>query len=224
MKELTKAFNGHLVRVIVKNCVEWFVARDVCEILGLAQHSRAVAETVERLEKAGLDGKGVTASIPLKTVGGVQSVLCVNEQGLYELIFSSKKEEAIRFRAWVTSEVLPSIRKTGKYDVRDIKQKSVENRNMVTTQWHRQGVTRPFEYATLTQEEYRHLFSDPQKRKAEMDRLEVLKLSAFEAVESWKLSEIADGALGFGGCRKSINETAGLLDEVRKTALLREAV
>ena len=72
----------------------------------------------------------------------------------------------------------------------------------------------------MTQEEYRQLYGDPQKKKAEMDRQEVLKLSAFEAVESWKLSEIEEGAYGFRGCKNSINETAGLLDEVRKAALL----
>jgi prophage antirepressor-like protein len=224
MKEIVRAFNGHEVRVIIQKGVEWFIAKDVCEVLELAQHRRAVAETVERLNKAGLDGKGVTASIPLKTIGGTQNFLCVNEQGVYELIFSSKKEEAVRFRAWVTSEVLPSIRKTGKYEIpKEMKERSTENRNLLTGQWKRQGVSKPVEYGSLTKESYRQIFSNSDLRKASMDRGQILKLAAFESVEAWKLSENPENALGFSGCRESITETAGLLEAVRNQNLLRAA-
>ena len=78
-----------------------------------------------------MDTKGVVNTLPLKTAGGNQESLCVNETGLYELIFASRKQEAVKFRRWVCEEVLPSIRKTGKYDVRDIRGKSVENRNLI---------------------------------------------------------------------------------------------
>ena len=118
------------------------------------------------------------------------------------------------------SEVLPSIRKTGRYDTKDIRAKSTEARNMVTAQWRRQGVRSGIDFGRLTKEEYRELYGDPSKKKEDMDRKEMLKLSAFEAVESWKLSETEEGTLGFKGCRSSIHETAGLLDEVRKSAIL----
>ena len=219
-KELVKAFDGREVRVVVKNGVEWFVARDVCGILEIADHRDAIRNLNERYGKAGMDTKGMVSTHPLETSGGKQELLCVNETGLYELIFSSRKEEAVKFRRWICEEVLPSIRKTSKYDVRDIRDKSRQHCNMVTAQWQRQGVETPTEYARLTREEYLQLYGDRGKKKEGMDRQELLKLSAFEAVESWKLSEIGEGTLGFPGCRGSIRETAGLLEEVRKTALL----
>jgi prophage antirepressor-like protein len=79
--------------------------------------TEAARQLRERFEKAGLDAKGVVFTHPLSTPGGNQEMLCVSEQGLYEVIFSSTKPEAIRFRAWVTGEVLPSIRKTGGYQI-----------------------------------------------------------------------------------------------------------
>jgi anti-repressor protein len=84
----------------------WWVAKDVCDILELSDVSKAIS----RLD---IDEKG-QSQIP--TPGGKQTVLIVNESGLYNLIIRSDKPEAKKFKKWVTSEVLPSIRKTGKYD------------------------------------------------------------------------------------------------------------
>lgn len=86
----------------------WFVAKDVCQILGIANHKDAVS----RLDDDERDGVGITDPI-----GRQQTVTTVSESGLYALIFQSRKPEARKFRKWVTSEVLPSIRKTGMYAV-----------------------------------------------------------------------------------------------------------
>jgi len=214
-KEIAKVFNGHGVRVIIKNGVEWFVARDVCEILELTN----VTEALRNLE---IDERAALSITEISSNGVKQKreANVINESGLYTLIFKSRKPEAKAFRKWVTSEVLPSIRKTGKYDTHDIQDKSKHNRSMVTSQWQRQGVKNPVEYAMLTKEEYYQLYGNPQKKKTDMNRQEILKLSAFEAVESWKLSEIEDEVLGYIGCKSSINETAVFLSEVKKSALL----
>ena len=98
------------VRVVIKDDEVWFVAKDVCDVLGLKNSRKAVNDINLRMKKAGLGE--VTASYPLKTNGGMQELTMINEQGLYELIFNSKKENAIKFRAWITSEVLPTTRKT----------------------------------------------------------------------------------------------------------------
>lgn len=96
----------------------WFVANDVCNILGIV-NSRDALSRLEDDEK----GVGIT-----DTLGGKQEMNIVNESGLYNLIFQSRKPEAKKFRKWVTSEVLPSIRKTGKYDIRkSIKAGSIGN-------------------------------------------------------------------------------------------------
>ncbi|MCL2556865.1 MAG: Bro-N domain-containing protein [Treponema sp.] len=208
--ELARSFNGREVRVVVIDGAEWFVARDVCDILDIQNASQALADFPN-------GEKGIST---IYTPGGNQEASVVNEPGLYRLVFKSRKPEAEAFKTWVFSEVLPSIRRTGKYDTRDIRGKSKENRNMVTRQWQRQGVKAPVEYAMLTKEEYLRLYGDPDKKKSDMDRQDTLKLAAFESVEAWKLSEIAEGSLGFGGCRKSIGDTARLLDDVAQSARL----
>lgn len=101
-------FEGLPVRVIVKDGDPWWVASDVCRVLALEHTARALA----RLDP---DEKGVRTA---QTLGGAQQVSIVSESGLYNLIFASRKPEARRFRKWVTSEVLPAIRKTGSYSIR----------------------------------------------------------------------------------------------------------
>lgn len=85
----------------------WWVARDVCDCLDLSNSSRAI----DRLDD---DEKTMR---PIKTPGGTQPVLVVNESGLYRLIFSSRTDAALSFKRWVFHDVLPSIRKTGSYSV-----------------------------------------------------------------------------------------------------------
>ena len=100
------------IRVADKNGEPWFVAKDVCEILGVANSRDAVGNLEE-------DEKGVVIT---DTLGGKQEVSIISESGLYSLIFRSRKPEAKAFSKWVRSEVLPSIRKTGSYSVKIEKQ------------------------------------------------------------------------------------------------------
>ena len=98
-------FDESLVRTVVKDGEAWFVAKDVCDILDIGDPSKAV----DRLDE---DETGTTS---IRTTVGQRELLTVNEFGLYSLIFTSRKPEAKRFRKWVTSEVLPAIRQTGRY-------------------------------------------------------------------------------------------------------------
>ena len=82
----------------------WFCLRDVCKVLGLKQ-----GDVCQRL------AKGLVSTQPLSTRGGTQMANFVNEDGLYDVILDSRKPSARAFRKWVTSEVLPQIRKTGGY-------------------------------------------------------------------------------------------------------------
>lgn len=92
-------------RTAVINDEPMFCLTDICKALGLTQPSKV---------KERLNEKGVR-SIPTLTKGGEQKLLYINESNLYKTIFQSRKESAERFTEWVTSEVLPSIRKTGSY-------------------------------------------------------------------------------------------------------------
>lgn len=98
---------GQRLRVITKDGEPWFVAADVCAALTIGNTSMAM----ERLDD---DEKGISS---IDTLGGKQEFAIINESGLYNLILGSRKPEAKRFKKWVTSEVLPSIRKTGGYRI-----------------------------------------------------------------------------------------------------------
>ena len=95
---------GQIRIVVNENNEPLFCLADVCNVLGLRQ-----GDVRQRLEE------GVVSTQPLETSGGVQQANFVTEDGLYDAILDSRKPEAKKFRKWVTSEVLPSIRKHGGY-------------------------------------------------------------------------------------------------------------
>lgn len=99
-------FSGQDVRIITINDEPWFVGKDVADILGYSNSRKALSDHVDD------EDKGVTKS---DTLGGNQNITIINESGLYSLILKSKKPEAKQFKRWVTSEVLPIIRKHGAY-------------------------------------------------------------------------------------------------------------
>ena len=98
------------VRSITVNGEPYFVGKDVAEILGYANTRDALAKHVDEEDR--MDGVAIRDSI-----GREQTPVIINESGLYSLILSSKLESAKRFKHWVTSEVLPAIRKTGGYQM-----------------------------------------------------------------------------------------------------------
>lgn len=96
------------VRTIMIDNEPWFVGRDVANILGYSNSRQAISTHVDDEDKK--DGVTVCDSI-----GREQKPVLINESGLYSLIFGSKLESAIKFKNWVTKEVLPCIRKNGIY-------------------------------------------------------------------------------------------------------------
>ena len=105
------------VRTIDKDGEIWFVGKDVAGILGYIETAKAIREHVEE------EDKGVSV---LDTPGGKQSMTIINESGLYSLILSSKLPTAKKFKHWVTSEVLPSIHKTGRYETGSSRKRMAE--------------------------------------------------------------------------------------------------
>lgn len=94
------------IRTVSIDGEPWLVGKDVALALGYENPARAIRSHVDE------DDKGVTK---LVTPGGSQDVIIINESGLYSLVLSSKLPGAKKFRRWVTSEVLPSIRRSGGY-------------------------------------------------------------------------------------------------------------
>lgn len=117
------SFNS--VRVLTVEGEPWFVAQDVCKALEISNSRDAVA----RLDP---DEKGVGDA---DTLGGKQQMTTVNESGLYSLTFTSRKAEAKKFKKWVTSEVIPSIRKTGSYSLPTNEVELPSQRIQTTADW-----------------------------------------------------------------------------------------
>ena len=97
------------VRTLVINGEPYFVGKDIALILGYAKPRNAIAAHVDEEDKKDAPIQG--------DLGGIQEMTVINESGLYSLILSSKLPKAKEFKRWVTSEVLPSIRKTGSYSI-----------------------------------------------------------------------------------------------------------
>lgn len=99
------------IRSVMFNSEPYFVGKDVAIALGYSNPRKAIRDHVDD------EDKGVTKC---DTLGGKQDLTVINESGLYSLIMSSKLPQAKQFKRWVTSEVLPTIRKTGTYGELDI--------------------------------------------------------------------------------------------------------
>ena len=96
------------VRTVVIDGEVWFIGNDVATALGYSNPQKAIRDHVD------VEDKGVNESF---TPGGKQQITVINESGVYSLVFSSRLPTAKAFKRWVTSEILPAIRKTGRYEM-----------------------------------------------------------------------------------------------------------
>lgn len=105
-------FENHEVRSLLINSEPWFIGKDVAEVLGYKNPNDALSKHVDSEDKDGITIRD--------TIGRNQKLVSINESGLYSLVLSSKLPSAKKFKRWVTSEVLPALRKTGQYQVKEL--------------------------------------------------------------------------------------------------------
>ena len=106
-------FENHEVRSLLINSEPWFIGKDVAEILGYSNPRDAISKHVDSEDKNSVAIRdGITRGNPNQTI--------INESGLYCLVLSSKLPSAKKFKRWVTSEVLPALRKTGNYQIKEL--------------------------------------------------------------------------------------------------------
>lgn len=118
------SYEGAAIRVITDDNGEpWFNAKEVCDVLGYANPHKAVSDHV--------DSDDLTKREAIDGMGRKQMANHINESGLYALIFGSTKDEAKRFKRWVTHDVLPAIRKTGSYTQQRANRQRTLTRNQV---------------------------------------------------------------------------------------------
>jgi prophage antirepressor-like protein len=156
------------VRTVIQGEDVWFVAKDVCDILEIKNNRDA-------LNKLDEDEKGVALT---DTLGGKQNTSIINESGLYSLIMTSRKPQAKAFKKWVTSEVLPSIRKHGAY---------------MTDQVLEQAVTNPeFMIGILTKlKEEKEKLAAAQQQIVQQQPLVTFAEACMQSDKSLKVSEVA---------------------------------
>lgn len=102
-------FESRPVRVQDRDGEPWFVGKDVCDCLEISNHN----DSLSRLEDD--ERKGVAITDPLGK--NPQTLICINEPGLYRLIFTSRTEKAEAFKRWLAHEVLPALRRQGRYEL-----------------------------------------------------------------------------------------------------------
>lgn len=146
-------FKGLKVRTQNQNDEVWFCLKDVCKILEIS-NSRKVVER--------LNPKGVTTSDTL-TKGGIQKLTYINESNLYKVIFQSRKPQAEQFTEWVTSEVLPTLRRTGTYSIQHDPMQALRLMFEATEQIEAR-VTQLESVQTISQNEYSEIGTRIQKR------------------------------------------------------------
>jgi prophage antirepressor-like protein len=115
--------NDGILRVYGTPEEPWFSGKDIATILGYVNTAKAIRDHIDEEDRCLLENKGVNESVSINCQG--HSVL-INESGVFSLILRSRKPEAKSFKRWVTSEVLPSIRKTGSYNNVLVNQKQLK--------------------------------------------------------------------------------------------------
>ncbi|MDK7537823.1 phage antirepressor [Bacillus paranthracis] len=164
------------VRTVVQGEDVWFVAKDVCNVLEIVNATRSLS----RLDEDELHSMKVTDSL-----GRPQETNVINESGLYSLIMTSRKPQAKAFKKWVTSEVLPSIRKHGAY---------------MTDQVLEQAVTNPdFAIGLLTKlKEEKEKLAAAQQQIVQQQPLVTFAEACMQSDKALKVSEVAKLAAKHG--------------------------
>lgn len=199
MKELALVFDDRPVRMVVVRGEPWFVGKDVAEVLGYKDTVNAIKQHCN----------GVAKHHPmLDSMGRSQEVRIIAEPDLYRLIIGSHLPTAERFERWVFEDVLPSIRKTGRYAVSaEALRESAAARSALCRQWQAHGADKFYHYVNLTRSEYEALFGDRSKKKEAMTEAERAKLMVFESLEYYKLV-LRDDVSGYHQLDDSLKTTA----------------
>lgn len=203
------------IRAIELNGEIWFVGKDVAKALGYGEGkslNNAIANHVDE------EDKGVTK---LMTPGGKQDFIIINESGLYSLILSSKLKQARDFKHWVTSVVLPSIRNSGKYELKSVydltREKSKKIRNVFTDTLKNHGYTKQHEYIN-TAKSMKKEFGITAKK----DDMSLQELAAVSASEWLSMAMLTDER-GYHEvnpvCIKASDAVIGAIEENRKVAI-----
>jgi prophage antirepressor-like protein len=213
-------FDSKNIRLIFKNGEPWFIASDVAKLLEIQNARQNVAKYPD-------SEKGVCS---IYTPGGEQKLTIINEPGLYRMIFQSRVSEAEKFKTWVFSEVLPSIRKTGSYTLpKHITREDTKKvRKDFCQSLVNHGVTKPHEFIQITYAHKDGLRIPRKKKKDSYSRPELLMTLAAEVMTQFHIE--SDNLTGYKQIQPRAEHcadltwqgTQGMLDESQSTLQLLE--
>jgi len=193
------------LRTIKKGSDVWFVAQDVAEILGIVN----IRKNLQTIKSTWRDN--VTISYT-NSYHNQETVSIINEPALYMLIFRSRKEEAHKFQEWVAEDVIPAIRKTGKYEINPLlKIESKEARNHLTDELKNHGIKTPIEFIKFTSKIKKCIGIKGNKKKELMDSDELKRLKIAEDLIAYKLEKT--NVSGYNDVKEKINDS---LDGINK--------
>lgn len=216
MKEMVIFENENFgnIRTIEIDGEVWFVGRDVAVALGYEKPENALSAHVYEEDKTTTLIQGNGSNYKSKTT-------IINESGMYSLIFGSKLEAAKDFKRWVTSEVLPAIRKTGKYDLTSdyevARKESKKVRNRFTETLKEHGYTKQYEYINTTKAMKKELGITA--KKDDMTLQELASVSASEWLSMAMLTDERGYHEVNPVCIKASDAVIGAIEENRKVAI-----
>jgi prophage antirepressor-like protein len=216
-------FDQEQLSVIDKKGNPWFVAKDVCKILGIGHTPTAMKQLDD-------DEKLVCV---LDTSGQGRETWIINESGLYSLIIRSNKPNAKKFRKWVTSEVLPQIRKTGSYipSQKITDEEFKQSRKDSTDIFKEAGIEKAHQFIHLTNGIYKVIngMTAPQIRKSKgLDKKSNVRQSLSElekklvmiAELTTSLNISARQAIGYYQVKECVQDTKPVIDSVKANMLI----
>ena len=167
-------FNSNEVRTVDRDGDVWFVAADVANVLGF-RDANAMTRYLDADEKGTLNSR---------TLGGSQALLTISESGLYACVLKSRRDEAKAFRKWVTQDVLPSIRKTGRYDHEEFLRLKEENVRLLADKATAEA-NRDYWRTSKTDREYKKYRQGASEHAATQRKLAKAALTDLERVDKY---------------------------------------
>jgi prophage antirepressor-like protein len=201
MKELVKKFHEVSMHIQVKAREPWFRLSDCESILDIQNARQLIGKTLKE--------KGV-CTIYTPTNGGQQEVLYINEPNLYRMVFKSRKPEAEKIQDWVFEEVLPAIRKAGRYEISaERRKKAAAIRHTFTDTLREHGINAPVQYIKITGTMKKNAGLPGNLPKDNMDRIQLAKIEAAEMLAT--INMMQSEAEGYDECKPICQSAAQVI-------------
>ena len=203
------SYESNEVRTVMIDGQPWWIAKDVCDVLGVDNVSQALDR---------IDDDERNTIILNEGIGNPEKAV-INESGLYSLVLSSRKPEAKAFKKWITSEVLPTIRKTGEFTTRrkQIRDKSKVVRNHFTETLKLHGCDKWYHYKNITNAMKKRL-GITDKPKDSFDMRELSKTMLAEDLAIYRM--IDHESRNFDQCfvesKEAADQIVGLIEDTKQ--------